>query len=288
MSAHEILLIGDPVAHSRSPLMQNAALAALGVAAHYRAQPTPAAELAATVEALRQSLYLGANVTLPHKEAVLPLLDALEPAAEAIGAVNTIYKRADGALIGANTDAPGLLADLAAAGYDPAGRPAVILGASGAARAAVFALLQAGAGPLVVANRSLARAETLLADLLIACTDENGLLANGELPPPLVALDLDAPELAEYLTEGGLLLNATALGWHADETPLAEPPVGPANFVYDMVYRETPLLQASAARGAQTRHGLGMLVHQGALAFERWVGQPAPLAVMQAQFPGEL
>lgn len=277
-----IILIGDPVAHSRSPLMQNAALQALGIAAHYSAVHTPAAELPERIAALRDAAYLGANVTLPHKQAVLPLLDRIEPEAAAIGAVNTIYKDETGALVGANTDAPGLLADLAAAGWQPAPTQRVlILGASGAARAAAFALVRAGIGELTIANRNLDRAEDLLADLLVGLTDDEGLLPNGELPPPLVALELADPDLPAAVAACDLLINATALGWHADETPLPDPPVAATALVYDMVYRETRLLREAAARGARTRDGLGMLIYQGALAFERWTGRPAPVEVMQ-------
>jgi shikimate dehydrogenase len=278
----QIILIGDPVAHSRSPLMQNAALAHLGVAARYEAVRTPADELAARVAGLRGPEYLGANVTLPHKQAVIPLLDALEEEAALIGAVNTIYKAAGGALTGANTDAPALIDDLAAAGFRPEGRAVVVLGASGAARAAAFALARGGAASLVVANRSPERAEELLADLLLALTDEQGLTAAGELPPPLVALALDDPELAEAVAGCDLLVNATAAGWRENETPLADPPVGPRTLVYDMVYRETRLLRDAAARGARARDGLGMLVRQGALALTRFTGREAPLEVMQA------
>ncbi len=283
----ELILIGDPVVHSRSPAMQNAALAALDLTIRYSAVHTTAAELPARIDALRGTEYLGANVTLPHKQAVVPLLDRIEAEAAAIGAVNTIYKDASGALIGANTDAPGLLADLAAAGWQPGTNQRVlILGASGAARAAAFALVGVGVGELSVANRSLARAETLLADVLIGLTNEQGLLPNGELPPPLVALDLADPDLPAVVAACDLLINATALGWHADETPLPNPSIGPTALVYDMVYRETRLLREAAACGARTRNGLGMLVYQGALALERWTNRPAPLEVMRSALEG--
>jgi shikimate dehydrogenase len=275
----KLLLIGDPVAHSRSPVMQNAALAALGVAAKYEAVQTSLAELPARVAALRDPDYLGANVTLPHKTAVLPLLDQLEPEAARIGAVNTIYKR-EGLLIGANTDAPALVAELQAAGCDPAGRPAVLLGASGAARAAAFALAGAGVSQLVIANRTPERAEELLADLLLGITDEHGLTDRGELPPILVAVGLDDEELPTYLADCALLINATALGWHGDETPLPNPAVSEECLVYDMVYRRTQLLREAAARGARTSDGRGMLARQGALALERWLERPAPLELM--------
>ncbi|NJM05682.1 shikimate dehydrogenase [Candidatus Gracilibacteria bacterium] len=277
----KILLLGDPVAHSRSPAMQNAALEYLSFAARYEARHTTAAELAATVAALRDDDVLGANVTLPHKEAVLPLLDTIEPEAAQIGAVNTIYKGLEGELVGANTDAPALLRDLAELGFAAQDRQVVVLGASGAARAAIFTLVKAGAAQVLVANRTLERAENLLADLFLALTDEQGLLFNGQLPPALLAFALDDPELDEYVADADLLVNATSLGWHGDETPLTDPVLSPDALVYDMVYRRTPLMRAAEMRGARASDGLGMLLYQGALAFEHWTGQAAPLDVMR-------
>ncbi len=270
----EIWLIGDPVAHSRSPAMHNAALAALGIAARYRAVQTPAAELASRLTELRQPTFLGANVTLPHKQAVIPFLDEIEPAAARIGAVNTIVRLSDGRLLGTNTDAPGLLADLAAARWTPTDQEVVILGASGAARAAAFALADAGVSSITIVNRSLMRA----IDLAAATAANQPALR-------VRALALSDPAVDEVVARCTLLINATALGWRDDETPLPDPPVGTHCLVYDMVYRETTLLRAAAARGAQVRDGRGMLVEQGALAFERWTGHPAPRALMwQAAF----
>lgn len=282
----KLILIGDPVAHSRSPLMQNAALAHLNVDACYEAVRVTSEDLAAQVAALRSPEYLGANVTLPHKQAVIPFLDRLDPVAAQIGAVNTIYKDPSGALLGANTDAPGLLADLNGCGFNPEGRTIVILGASGAARAAAFAFANTGVATLTVANRTAARAEELLADLLIAITDDQGLTSTGELPPTLLAFALNDPELIEAVAGCDLLVNATALGWREGETPLADPPIRPRSLVYDMVYRQTALLRAAAAHGAATRDGLGMLVQQGAMALTLWTGRPAPLAVMEAALRG--
>ncbi|WP_287156085.1 shikimate dehydrogenase [Chloroflexus sp.] len=270
----EILLIGDPVAHSRSPAMHNAALAALGIAARYRAVQTTAAELADRLAALRQPHFLGANVTLPHKQAVIPLLDEIEPAAARIGAVNTIVRQPDGRLLGVNTDAPGLLADLAAASWAPVDQEVVILGASGAARAAAFALADAGVNGITIVNRSLMRAIELAA---AAAANQPALRIR--------ALSLSDPAVTDVVARCTLLINATALGWHDDETPIPDPPVGTHCLVYDMVYRETALLRAAAARGARVRDGRGMLVEQGALAFERWTGRPAPREIMwQAAF----
>lgn len=266
-------LIGDPVAHSRSPALHNAAFAHLGIPACYELWPTPAADLPARIAGLRAAQILGANVTLPHKIAVLGLLDRLDPAAMLIGAVNTIVRAADGTLVGTNTDAPACLASLREdAGYQPAGGSAVILGASGAARAAAVALAGAGIARLVVVNRTLEKAEQLLGDLL-AATDTD---------PYLRALAPDDADLPAALAAADLIINATSVGWQADETPLAAEHI-PANaLVFDMIYRPTRLLHDAAARAARTLDGAGMLVRQAALAFELWTNQPAPLEIMRA------
>lgn len=298
-------LIGDPVAHSRSPAMHNAAFAHLGIAAQYEAWHTPAAELPARLAMLRGAAFLGANVTLPHKAAVIPYLDDIEPEAARIGAVNTIYKPQGGRLKGANTDAPALIEALREeGGFVAAGQSVVMLGASGAARAAAYALVGAGVRRLVIANRTLQRAEQLLTDLMASIyhaeqqpditSAHNGQHPPAAIPaasmtaraadpteePQLIALALDDPELAEYIGESALLINATSLGWHEQETPLPNPPVASGSLVYDMVYTPTRLLHEAHLRGAHTLDGLGMLVRQGALAFARWTGHPAPLEVM--------
>jgi shikimate dehydrogenase len=266
-------VIGDPVAHSRSPAIHNAAFASLGIGARYERWPTSAAELPTRIESLRAPHMLGANVTLPHKVAVLALLDRLDADAAAIGAVNTIVREADGALTGANTDAPAFLASLREdSAYEPAGQPALILGASGAARAAAVALISAGVERLIVVNRTLERAEKLLGDAL-AATDRD---------PQLFALAPDDAALPGLLAETTLIVNATSLGWRADETPLAAELIPPGALVFDMVYRPTRLLHEAAACGARPLDGTGMFVRQAALAFERWTGRPAPLDVMRA------
>lgn len=276
MSSNQIKLagvIGDPVAHSRSPAIHNAAFAHLGLRARYELWPTPAAGLAARVASLRAEHILGANVTLPHKVTVLELLDRRDPEVSAIGAANTIIREADGTLTGANTDAPAFLASLREdGGYEPAGQTAVILGASGAARAAAVALVGAGVARLFVVNRTPERAEALLGDVLAAASAD----------PLLFALTPDDAELADVLASAGLVVNATSLGWHGDEMPLPAELLPPGALVFDLVYRPTRLLQAAAERGARPLDGAGMLVRQAALAFERWTGLPAPLAVMRA------
>jgi len=266
-------VIGDPVAHSRSPAIHNAAFAHLGLLAHYELWPTPAADLAERIASLRAEHMLGANVTLPHKVAVLELLDRLDPEVSVIGAANTIIREADGTLTGANTDAPAFLESLREDGdYEPAGQTAVILGASGAARAAAVALVGAGVARLFVVNRSLAKAEALLGDVLAAASAD----------PLLYALAPGDSELADVLASAGLVVNATSLGWHADEMPLPAELLPPDALIFDLVYRATPLLRAAAERGARPLDGSGMLVRQAALAFERWTGQSAPLEVMRA------
>ncbi len=214
-------------------------------------------------------------VTLPHKISVIPLLDRLDPQAEQIGAVNTIVRLPDGQLEGCNTDAPAIVATLREeTGFDPTGKRIVLLGASGAARAAACALIAAQATALTVINRTLERAEELLADVL----------ANSDADPYLRALTPDDPDVPEAIASADLIINATSLGWHADETPLPGHLIPATALVFDMVYRPTSLLREAAQAGAATLDGRGMLVRQAALSFERWTGVPAPLDVMFAAF----
>ena len=263
-------LIGDPVAHSLSPVLHNAAFAHVGMDARYELWPTPATALAERVESLRAPDVLGANVTLPHKRAVLALLDRVEPAVDVIGAANTIIRAENGMLVGDNTDMPAVLATLREdAGYEPEGQTAVILGASGAARAAAVALIHANIARVLVVNRTLERAEELLADVLAAV----------DADPLLFACTPDALD-QDVLHKATLIVNATSLGWHGNETPLAATLIPPDALVFDMVYRQTQLLRDAAARGARTLGGLHMLVRQAALAFERWTGKAVPLRVM--------
>ena len=268
---HIVALLGYPLGHSRSPALHQAAFAHVGIDARYELWETPAAALAGRVAALRAPHILGANVTLPHKIAVVSLLDRVDPLVERVGAVNTIVREADGALTGANTDVPAFLAALREdAGFDPVGKRVIVLGASGAARAAVAALLDAGASAIAVVNRTPERAEELLGDALLTASYD----------PELLALAADDPTLPELTRNAALIVNATSVGWHGDETPLGADFIPATALVYDMVYRPTRLLREAAAHGAQTHDGLTMLARQAALAFERWTGQAVPLAVM--------
>ncbi len=275
-----VYLLGDPVAHSLSPLIHNAAFRAAGLDATYRARRIAPEELPEAVAELREPDVLGANVTIPHKQRVLPYLDALAPAAEAIGAVNTIVRQEDGRLLGDNTDAAGFLHGLEGAG-DLRAAPAVVLGSGGAARAVVYALLtDLRPESLTIAARSTEKAEALVADL-------------ADLDPDDTLRVVSLGNAAAAVRGGRLVVNATPLGMHPDEhaTPWPEADdFGPAHTVYDLVYApaETRLLREAAARGARTIGGLAMLVGQAAASFARWTGTPMPLGPVHSALRNHL
>ncbi len=242
--------------------MQQPALDALGINAHYERWHTTADELPDRIASLRAGEMLGANITVPHKQAVMALIDEISPLAQSAGAVNTIVNQ-QGRLIGDNTDVYGFATSLLETCPDAASRSAVLLGAGGAARAVVLALRDVGVEQITLVNRNMARAEQLRDDLGVS-----------------LALSATADRA---LPEAGILINATSLGWHAGEMPLAVSLLEllPDDaLVADLTYRDTDLLDAARDRGLATLDGLGMLVHQGARAFERFTGQPAPLDVM--------
>ena len=258
-------VLGLPVAHSLSPVIHNAAFAALDMDWTYVALPVEPGMVPAAVTGLRALGIVGANVTMPHKEAVADVMDELTDDAARLRAVNTIEMRG-GVLVGHNTDAPGFARFLEHdAGFDPAGRTALLFGAGGAARACALALARAGLTRIVVALRELARARAL-ADAL----DGYPTVVD------VVAFD-DAAEV-----EADLVVNGTPLGAHGET--IALPRVGPDALVVDLLYRpaSTPLQQAARATGAKAFGGLGLLLHQAALSFELWTGRPAPLEVMSA------
>jgi shikimate dehydrogenase len=267
-------VVGYPIEHSISPAIHQAALDYLGIDARYERWSVAPGDLAGWVAGLRAPDVLGANVTIPHKEALIPLLDALDPAAREIGAVNTVLKQ-DGRLVGANTDAAGFGRALAEAGYTPGTGEAVMLGAGGAARAVGCALLTAGVQHLAIFNRDAPRATALA----------SALTGAGPTPGSRVdAFALDAPELDAHLARCELLVNTTAIGMRPGECLLRPEQVPARALVVDIIYRpaETALLAAAARRGARTQNGLPMLVYQAAVAFERWTGRQPPLDVMFA------
>lgn len=257
-------VIGWPVAHSRSPAMFQAAFAACGMDDWtYQRLPLSPDLFEDTVRALGASGFVGANVTIPHKQAALALADHASEAARAIGAANTLSFTADGRIEAENTDAPGLLAAL---GRSPERMKALVLGAGGSARAVVWALLSAGAAEVAVWNRTPERA--------IALAEELGARAVGS---PVEA------DLLVNCTSVGLQRSATDAG-ALNQLSLTADQVGGYAYVVDLVYRDepTPLLAAARRHGVATVDGLEVLVAQGALSFEHWTGRPAPLAAMRA------
>ncbi len=262
-------LIGWPVEHSVSPAMHNAAFEALGLPWRYALIPTAPDRLERELANLRSGGFRGANVTVPHKQSVIPYLDEISEAARAIGAVNTIVTE-DGRLKGYNTDADGFWRALREAGYEPAGKSALVLGAGGAARAVVYALARGGCH-VAIWNRRAERASSLALDMR---------RANVTISVVASLSDLD-------LAGVDLLVNTTPVGmWpHADASPWPEAlPIPEHWLVFDLVYNpvETRLLAQAKAAGAHAIGGLAMLVHQGALAFELWTEQSPPTDVMLA------
>jgi shikimate dehydrogenase len=272
-ASRQVGLIGWPVEHSISPAMHNAAFEVLGLDWHYSLLPTPPGEVESMLAGLREQGFQGANVTLPHKQAVMPHLDKVDGVAQAIGAVNTIVVQ-EGRLLGCNTDGDGFLAALRAAGFEPADRRALVLGAGGAARAVVYALAQAGCA-LTLCNRTVERAGQLVRDMLTI-----GVRAPVSPVPAMTSLaNLD-------LGSFDLLVNATSIGMEPrrDASPWPDGLPVPAHWtVFDLVYNpaETRLLARTRAAGATPIGGLGMLIYQGALAFELWTGHPPPVQVMR-------
>jgi shikimate dehydrogenase len=250
-------VIGDPIAHSKSPLIHRFWLQALGLAGDYRAtQVAPAALAAHLARRLDDPDWRGCNVTLPHKLAVMALVEDPGGVADTIGAMNTLVRRPEGGVFGTNTDAAGFYAPIAE--FDLGDAPVAVVGAGGAARAVLFALARAGVARVTMLNRSPLKAMALLAQF--------GLKGDA------VPLDAPVPPVA-------LLVNASSLGM-AGQPPLAlDLSALPEDaLVYDLVYAplETGLLAAARARGLETVDGLEMLIGQAALAFELFFGQSPP------------
>jgi shikimate dehydrogenase len=260
-------VIGWPISHSASPAIMNAAFAAAGVDAVHVALAVAPDDLGTVVGALRAVGALGANVTVPHKVAVMGLCDRLTDEARLVGAVN-LLRLEDGALVGDNCDAAGLAAALAADVGALEGERALVVGTGGASRAAVVALSRSGAVVSVAGRRPDAALE------LVALASAPGR-----------AIDLaDEVALAGETERARIVVNATTLGMRDEPLPAACHALGPEQVAYDLVYRTVPppFLVDAAAAGAGAFDGTGMLVNQAAIAFERWTGLEAPVAVMRA------
>ncbi len=258
-------VIGDPVRHSLSPVLMNAAFGHVGVDWVYGAFEVPVGGAGAAVAAMRTLGLGGLNVTMPLKSEIVPHLDALSDTAARLGAVNCVARSGD-RLVGHSTDGDGLVATLRIdEGFDPAGRTCAVIGAGGAARAAVAALAAAGAAMVLVVNRTVERAR-----IAAGLAGDRGRLG-----------DLDR------LGDADLIVNATPLGMtgtSTDTMPMDPSMLGAGQLVLDMVYDPpiTPLVAAARASGAHAVGGVGMLVHQAARAFDLWTGLEAPVGHMAA------
>ena len=267
-----VVLIGHPVAHSLSGAMQQAAFDSLGIDATYELWDKTSLELPDAITELRGDDFLGANVTIPHKERVAPMVDRQTDDAHVTGAVNTITREGK-RLIGHNTDVPGFKVALdRLVGKQKMPRQAVVLGAGGGARAVVYGLITEGFQRIIVFNRHLHRGEGLVKHF-------GRSAAHMELRAMPWHDSIIEAELAK--TRG--LINATSIGLTSDATPIPAEALHGDLLVLDLIYARTHLLNDAAAAGATVADGELMLLHQGAAAFTLWTGQPAPLDLMQAK-----
>jgi shikimate dehydrogenase len=271
---NRVVLIGHPVAHSFSGGMQQAAFDALGVDARYELWDRRQIDLAEAVAELRGDDFLGANVTIPHKEHVVPMMDRLTEDAQATGAVNVIAREGK-KLVGHNTDVTGFKAALdKVVGRQKMPRHAVVLGAGGASRAVVSALISEGFQRIVIFNRHLHRAEGLVRHFNRSASHMD-----------LRAMPWHESVIEAELSKTKVLVNATALGMAPGETPIPAELLPPDLFVIDLIYNPplTQLLKDATSARDTVMGGELMLLQQGARAFELWTGKPAPIDVMQAE-----
>ncbi len=277
-------ILAHPVGHSMSPIMHNEAFAKLGLAYYYHPFDVPPIHLADAVQALKALGIAGVNVTIPHKESIIPYLDHLDPEAEAIGAVNTVVLTQEGRLKGYNTDGAGYIQSLRKeTGIELNHKKVLMLGAGGAAKAIGVYLLKEGIAELVIANRTKEKAVRLAQHLKRYQERRADKQAKGEQTISV----LDWPLVQQTGGEGfQLIINTTSVGmWpHVDQSPLALKGLGSDTVVSDIVYnpRETLFLKQAKAQGAKIHYGLGMLIYQGALAFKLFTGYEAPVDTMEA------
>jgi shikimate dehydrogenase len=265
-----VVLIGHPVAHSLSGAMQQAAFDSLGIDATYELWDRTPMELGDAVAELRSDDFLGANVTIPHKERVVPMVDRQTEEAHATGAVNTITREGK-RLIGHNTDVPGFRVALdKLVGKQKMPRQAVVLGAGGGARAVVYGLITEGFQRIVVFNRHLHRAEGMVKHF-----------GRSAAHMELRAMPWHESIIESELAKAKVLINATSIGLTSDDSPIAPEALHDELLVLDVIYARTKLLRDAAAAGCTVLDGELMLLHQGAAAFTLWTGQAAPLDLMQ-------
>ncbi len=266
-------ILGDPVAHSLSPLMQNRAFLEHHIDAVYVPFHVLPDNLPAAIGGLRALNVAGVNVTIPHKEAILPLLDQIDPAAQLIGAVNTVVNN-DGSLVGYNTDASGFMRSVCQElNFLTEGRDILLLGAGGACRAATVALASAGVKTIVIANRRQARAEKIIKDF------------SAHFPSvQFSAVNYNDNKYLQALSAADLIVNTTSVGLHGEKInflPLEH--IKGSALIYDMIYSlsETPLIKNARSLSLFCTNGLGMLAAQGEDAFFLWTGVRLPTAYMR-------
>jgi shikimate dehydrogenase len=266
-----VVLIGHPVAHSLSGAMQQAAFDHLGIDARYELWDRSPAELAEAIAELRAEEFLGANVTIPHKERVVPHTDRQTDEAHVTGAVNTLTKEAR-KLVGHNPDVPGFKIALdRLVGKQKMPRNAVVLGAGGGSRAVVYGLIREGFQRVIVFNRHLHRAEGMVKHF-----------ARSSSHMDLRAMPWHESIIEAELSKAKVLINATSIGLSTDESPIPAEILTPDLLVLDLIYSQTRLLRDAQSAGCATADGEMMLLHQGAASFTLWTGQPAPIDVMHA------
>ena len=264
-----VVLIGHPVAHSLSAAMQQAAFDDQGIDATYELWDRPPIGLPDAIGEIRGDDFLGANVTIPHKERVVPLVDRLTEEGQATGAVNTITREGR-RLVGHNTDVPGFKVALdKLIGRQKMPRQAIVLGAGGGARAVVFGLIRESFQRVVIFNRHLHRAEALVKHFGRSASHME-----------LRAMPWHESIIEAELAKSKVLVNATSIGLTSDVSPIPGEVLPPELFVLDLIYNRTRLLRDAEAAGCIVSDGELMLLHQGAAAFTLWTGRPAPIEVM--------
>ena len=275
MSRKIYAVIGDPIAHSLSPVMHKAAFRSLGMDAEYIAVHVKAEELGAFAEDARKNLA-GFNITVPHKKGIIPFLDEVDPVAMMAGSVNTVSIRS-GRLIGCSTDGYGLETALREAfGFELSGGTAAFIGCGGAAHAVAFHFAGRGLRKLFLLNRTLSTAEQLAEEL-------RGHFPGFEVETAALA---DTEKAGAFLKQAQAAVQCTSLGLKPDDPPPLDPELLPQGIkLFDTIYKPTPILRYAKAHGIDHAAGLGMLLHQGARSFTIWTGVEAPVEVMRQALP---
>lgn len=263
-------IFGDPITHTRSPAMQNAAFHARQLPYIYVPFQVRPPDLAKAVHAIRAYNLVGVNVTVPHKERILRYLDSLSAEADLCGAVNTVVNR-EGQLFGDNTDGRGFLVSLQERGFSPHGKEAIVIGAGGSTRALLVSLIRAGSARITIANRTLSKAQALVRTYRVLGKTQ------------IEAVPLESLQEPPLLKKAGLIINCTSVGLHGEAFPEVAFSATPRTCLfYDLLYRPdlTSFLRQARAEKRPIVDGRRMLLHQGALAFSLWTNQPAPLEAM--------